>query len=346
MLKIITNFFFWLSNLYIVVTHAKCLDGHSCVAIVKGINDQLNMNTYAIYLNPGDKIFNYWLFKYFSFILEFASRYINITIMFTDIIPPDTIECIKYFNKSIDSSRYISIEIHDHHYTQNAYVEKLKELELPKSKLFINFDSDLKFGATLLLVEKYNLMLLDQQKEYFIKLAACDMWNKDYFPNFIFYIFGLNEFNETQQINMIDPNIIWDLSFDGDVGINTFIGPGKRYYDQTEKMLDYWIKTNINQAIIKYNDENILVINTSELSSPYNKSSKMVSVISYYLSNKNDYNIDILAIYSNISDYVSLRGTKSNSDVTKIAILCEGGGHKKAAGCKLAKFKELIGINN
>jgi oligoribonuclease NrnB/cAMP/cGMP phosphodiesterase (DHH superfamily) len=68
----------------------------------------------------------------------------------------------------------------------------------------------------------------------------------------------------------------------------------------------------------------------------------MVSAIChYFVNNKND-SINTLAIYKNSNKYVSLRSTDDSSDVSEIAKLCNGGGHKSASGCNYDKFIDLI----
>ena len=68
----------------------------------------------------------------------------------------------------------------------------------------------------------------------------------------------------------------------------------------------------------------------------------MVSPISYYFANNINENINSLAIYNDNSKFVSLRSTGKGVDVTRLAQLCDGGGHKSAAGCKYDKLIELL----
>ena len=164
------------------------------------------------------------------------------------------------------------------------------------------------------------------------------MWNIEEFPELNYFIFGLNDFCYLNNIDMIGYDVLWNLSFDGDFSINKFVNQGLVFYSNAKIILDKWINNN-NLSIYKYNEINILLINIKDLPNPYNKMRNMVSLLSYYLKDNNT--INVLATYNN-TNYISLRCINSDVDVSELAKICDGGGHKKASGCKLDKLINLI----
>ena len=165
------------------------------------------------------------------------------------------------------------------------------------------------------------------------------MWNIEEFPELNYFIFGLNNFCYLNDTKIIDYDVLWNLSFDGDYPIKMCINQGLVFYLDAKIILDKWIE---NYSLIykyKYNYYNILLININDLPIPYNKMKNMVSLLSYYLKNNN--NINLLATYNN-KNYISLRCINSDVDVSELAKICDGGGHKKASGCKLDKLIDLI----
>jgi oligoribonuclease NrnB/cAMP/cGMP phosphodiesterase (DHH superfamily) len=312
-------------NIKIIGTHNNCLDGNCCMAIESNIENTLNVR---YLLNPNEKFSNY---TYFYWIIYISSFIFNIKLIFTDIIPYDIIFILNFFKNT-----RIKIEIIDHHCTQQNTINEIEKLDF--KNLTIDFKPDSKFGATKQLVDKYKDKLTPLQISTFMKFAACDMWNKNYFPDFIFLIFGLNLFKYEININDFDPEILWEISFDGESYINMFIEKGHTFYKNTEKLINNLIQ---NCKIINYKHYNILLINTSELPLPYCKINMVSAICYYFVNNKND-NINTLAIYNNSNKYVSLRSTNDSSDVSEIAKLCSGGGHKSASGCDYEKFINLI----
>jgi len=244
-----------------------------------------------------------------------------------DIIPTD----IKYLLDFYKNTN-IKFEIYDHHHTQQELVDSL--VNYPN--LLLDFRPTSKFGATKQIVEKYRDDLTFQQINFFTKIAACDMWNKEAFPDFNYFTFGINDFKYKWNIKNILPDILWEISFDGDAYIEMFVEGGIKYYEKFE--------TNFKKTFdnpVKYQDYNILLINTSKFDEPYNKMN-MVSTICFYIQENKIDDINTLAIYNDNSDYVSLRCVDSNIDISILAQKCEGGGHKKASGCKLDLFLKLI----
>lgn len=319
----------YFTNLDIIVSHNKCLDGYGCVSIISNIAYMENRNTYKIFMNPGEKIGISWLFNIMIWLLSFM---ITIRIIFADIIVADIYEFVEYYKKT-----NIKFEIYDHHHTQ---IEVVKNLEHEMfDNLLIKFEPELKYGATYLIMKKYESYLTQEQIMFYTKLAACDMWNLDEFPELNYYIFGLNNFCYLNNIEMIDYDALWDLSFDGNFTIQMFVNQGLVFYSTAKIILDEWIKNY--SLIYKYNDYNILLININDLPTPYNEMRNMVSLLSYYL--RDNKNINVLATYCN-TNYVSLRCINSDTDVSELAIICGGGGHKKAAGCKLNRLMDLIKI--
>ena len=326
-------------KLELIVSHKNCLDGHSCVAIKQAINDLSNVYSLVFFINPNESFGTSILFKTLIWI---ASWFITLQIVFTDITPPNISELVLKY-------KYIQFELYDHHHTQKTIIEDLNKLNL--SNIKITFSPESKFGATKLLVDKYENMLTEEQIIYFTKLAACDMWNSKEFPDFIYFLFGFNNFCDEHLSGKIpNPSGIWQVSFDGDYLIDSYIKKGKKYYTETEKFLNGWIERNIHSIVINYKDNcKILLVDTSMIRYPYRYSRDMTSVFAHYLNTTKNFNINVLAIYKNsYSEYVSLRavGDDSNGsyDVSTIAKLCDGGGHKKASGCKLQKLRELLNI--
>ena len=327
--------------LELIVSHKNCLDGHSCVAIKQGIsslkcNSKLNIYSWPIFINPSENIGTSLLFKIIIWLL---SWFIAIQIVFTDITPPNIIDIVMKY-------KYIKFELYDHHHTQKSLVSELEKLNL--SNISITFNSESKFGAVKMLVDKYKHLLTKEQILFFTKIGACDMWNKEEFPDFIYFLFGYyNYCDEFLSKKIHNPLELWKISYFGSDFINSNINSGKKYYNEVEIILNKWIEKNIDKIIINYKDNcKILFFNNSEFIEPYNISINMTSILSYYLDNNRKWNINVLAIYkSSLSDYVSLRNIGSEDyDVSTIAKLCDGGGHKKASSCKLNKLKELFKI--
>jgi oligoribonuclease NrnB/cAMP/cGMP phosphodiesterase (DHH superfamily) len=309
------------------------------VAIKQGINDLLKIHSWVFYINPNEPFGTSILFKTLIWI---ASWFITLQIVFTDITPPNICELVSKY-------KHIQFELYDHHHTQKSLVTQLHALNLPNIQ--ITFCPESKFGAAKLLVDKYADMLTEEQTRYFTKIAACDMWNSEEFPDFIYFLFGFNNFcDEYLSGNIPQPHSLWDVSFDGDYLIDSYIKKGKKYYTETEKFLNGWIERNIHSIVINYKDNcKILLVDTSMIRYPYRYSRNTTSVFAHYLNNTKYFHINVLAIYKNCySEYVSLRavGDDSNGsyDVSTIAKLCDGGGHKKASGCKLEKLRELLNI--
>ena len=315
-------------NIKIIGSHKNCLDGNSCMAIESNIDKSIK---FKYLLNPNEKFGNN---LYFNWIILLASYICTIKIIFTDIIPSDIINVLNFYRKY-----NIKIEIIDHHHTQQALIDELIALNF--SNLIIDFKPNSKFGATKQLVEKYQEKLTSQQINFFMKIAACDMWNKEYFQDFNFFIFGVNLLKFDFNINEFDPDLLWDASLEGDMYTTMFIDDGKKFYCNVKKIIEELIiKT---QKIINYLDYNILLINTSNLPSPYDKMN-MIPVICYYFVNKKT-DINTLAIYNNTSKFISLRSIGTGINVSELAKSCAGGGHKSAAGCNFNEFIKLTTSN-
>lgn len=331
-------------KLEIIVSHKNCLDGHCCVAIREGINSSLNIYSWPIYLNPNEKFAVSWFFRFIIWILSFL---IKIRIVFTDITPPNICNIVKEFKNTS-----IFFELYDHHHTQKNIISELEDLNL--TNILITFDPESKFGATKMLVDKYKDLLTEKQVYFFTKIAACDMWNKEEFPDLVYFLFGFYNFCSLNLEGRIPESTnLWDISFEGNVLLDTDIKNGKIYYEKIENILNEWITININNLIINYqHDCKILLINIDKLPEALKNSNNMTSILSHYLDRNKYWNIKVLAIYKNeLSDYVSLRSIGYNDtnicfyDVSEIASICGGGGHKKASGCKLSLLKNLLKIN-
>ena len=318
------------TNLEIIVSHKNCLDGYGCVSIISNIAYLENRNTYKIFMNPGEKIGISWIFNIMIWLLSFI---ITIRVIFADIIVADIYEFVEYYKKT-----NIQFEIYDHHHTQ---IELVKNLEHEMfDNLLIKFEPELKYGATYLIMKKYEKLLTRDQILFYTKLAACDMWNLEEFPELNYFIFGLNNFCYLNNKEMIDYDVLWDSSFDGDFTIQMFVNQGCVFYSTAKIILEEWISNYT--LIYKYNNYNILLININDLPQPYNEMKNMVSLLSYYLRDNNT--INVLATYST-TNYVSLRCINSNVDVSELAKRCDGGGHKKASGCRLDRLMDLIKID-
>ena len=331
-------------KLAFLVSHVNCLDGNSCMAIESNVPNGSHIN-FKTQLNQKTPFSNYWAFDY---LIYFASFFFQIKFVFMDIISTDIKYLLDFYKNTT-----IKFEIYDHHYTQQKLVDTL--VNYPN--LLIDFRPKSKYGATKQLVEKYKDFLTVQQINFFTKIAACDMWNKEAFPDFNYFTFGMNKFKYNYNIKNIKPDILWEISFDGDAYIEMFVESGKKFYDEFE--------TNFNKISddpIKYEHYNILLINTSKFKEPYNKMNMVSTICFYFQENKID-NINTLGIYNDNSDYISLRcvnlkqdvsvltdlnkiyddySTQLEVDVSILAEKCDGGGHKKASGCKLNLFLNLI----
>ena len=151
-------------NLDIIVSHKNCLDGYGCVSIISNISYLENRNTYKIFMNPGENIGFSWLFNIIIWLLSYI---ITIKIIFADIIVADIYEFIEYYKNTS-----IQFEIYDHHHTQ---IELVKNLEHEMFKnLLIKFEPELKYGATYLIMKKYEKYLTKEpdikNKVFYIKL--------------------------------------------------------------------------------------------------------------------------------------------------------------------------------
>lgn len=307
----------------ILISHKNCLDGSSCIAIESNTNHHIN---FKYFINPNSPFGNNIFFNYFVFFVSFI---FSIKFVFTDIIASDIKYLLDFYKKTS-----IKFEIYDHHHTQQKLVDEL----VSYPNLLIDFQPKSKFGATKQLVDKYNHLLRDQQINFFTKIAACDMWNKEAFPDFNYFTFGINSFKHEFNIKSILPEILWEISFDGDYYSQLFVDEGKKFYENFIENFN-----NILDEPVNYEEYNILLINTSKLDGPYNEMN-MVSPICFYFSENKNPKINTLAIYNDDSDYVSLRSVSSDIDfdISKLAQKCQGGGHKKASGCKLQLFLYLI----
>ena len=220
---------------------------------------------------PGERIGISWLFNIIIWLLSFI---ITIKIIFADIIVADIYEFVEYYKNTS-----IQFEIYDHHHTQ---IELVKNLEHEMfNNLMINFEPELKYGATYLIMKKYESYLTKEQILFYTKLAACDMWNLEEFPELNYFIFGLNNFCYLNNVEMIDYNVLWNLSFDGDFCIKMFVNQGLVFYSEAKIILDEWINNNL--LIYKYNEITILLINIKDLPNPYNGMRNMVSLLSYLI---------------------------------------------------------------
>jgi len=322
----------------LIISHKNCLDGHSCVAIRQGINYDLNIYSWVIYLNPNEKIGTSWFLIPSLWLLSFL---VSIRVIFTDITPPNICEFVKKFTNTS-----IFFELYDHHHTQKENISELEKLNL--SNISIIFEPDSKFGATKMLVDKYKDLMTEEQIKFFTKIAACDMWNKEEFPDLVYFLFGFYNFCDLNLRGKIpNPENLWDISFEGTQLINLQLREGKEFYHKAELVLNEWIEINIHKIKINYEDKcKILLINVDDL--PYViRNSSITSVLSHYLDRNKYWNVDVLAIYkNNLSNYVSLRSVNDpeSYDVSELAKLCDGGGHKKASGCKLDRLKVLLKV--
>lgn len=320
----------------IIIGHENCLDGHSCISIVKNIDKNFSL-VYTI--EPNTEIMKY--LYYLKWIIYFSSFIFNIKIYILDVLPKDTLSFINFFNKDI------YFEIHEHHKSNNKLINEIKLLKYPNVE--INYFPDLQFGATLLLVNKYSHFLNSDQKKFYTKIAACDMWNESEFPDFIFFVFGIQSFCNTLNIKMLNYDIIWNLSFYCNEIIDFFTNTGRLWYENIEKKLKVILAS---KNIIKYtNNDNeyiILLINTSVFNVNNYEMSYITTSISWFIKNNVDEFLDIntIAIFNDINSGVSLRkntnSIHNNIDVSKLAQICNGGGHINAAGCNKTDFFKII----
>jgi oligoribonuclease NrnB/cAMP/cGMP phosphodiesterase (DHH superfamily) len=326
----------------LIVSHKNCLDGHSCVAIRQGINYKLNIYSWVIYLNANEKIGTSWFLVPSLWLLSFL---VSIRVVFTDITPPNICEFVKKFKNTS-----IFFELYDHHYTQKDNISELEKLNLPN--VSITFEPELKFGATKMLIDKYKDLMTEEQVKFFTKIAACDMWNKQEFPDLVYFLFGFYNFCDLSLDGKIPKSEnLWDISFEGTELIDMELREGKKFYQKAELVLNEWIEINIHKIKINYENKcKILLINIDDLPYSIKNSTSMTSVLSHYLDRNRYWDVNVLATYkNNLSDYVSLRSVSYDNDnesydVSELAKLCDGGGHKKASGCKLDRLKVLLKV--
>jgi hypothetical protein len=317
----------------LIIGHRDCLDGHSCISIVKNKDENIS---FIYTIEPNTEIMKY--LYYLKWIIYFASFIFNIKIYILDVLPIDIVKFIHFCNKNV------YFEIHEHHKSNNNLINEIKLLNL--TNVEINYYPELPFGATLSLVKKYSNCLDLDQINFYTKIAACDMWNDTEFPDFIYFVFGIHSLCNIKNIKMLNYDTIWYLSFYNNEIINYLTSSGKKWYSRIEKKIK-----NIPKNIIKYNDYIILLINTSILNIDKSVSSNNITTcISWFIKNNIEefQDINTIAIYNENenNNSMSLRrninSINNDIDVSVLAQICNGGGHRNAAGCNKKKFFEII----
>ena len=361
-----------LFNIDIVVSHKDCLDGSACTSIIYGLNTDSNIvqesyynciYTIPIFIHPTERIFdNIWI-KYFMLLISMLTLFIHIHIIITDVLPVNIIDIVRFYAET-----NIKLSIFEHHKGNTDIINIIKIEENIKINKKLNddktieimFEPDQLYGATYLLMNKYKHKLSENQIYFYTKWSACDMWNADEFPDFIYMIFGTDVVKQLGDGSGTRYDTIWDVSFYGKEMIDMYVSEGKNFYTSIKSIIDIYLDINIKN--ITYNLEleetlPMLMIDLTEIEYLTATNTYLLPVLNHYIqSTKNEKfpNIKFIGFYhtqqskenktsaNDRTKYASLRAIQDNVDVSSIARQCGGNGHVKAAGCETKLLWQYI----
>ena len=306
--------------------HGNCADGTSCCSIWLHINKEY---TIVIPIQPSSNICDYFNIKNIQKLKKYSQNN-QINFIFLDVVPPD----IKQFIDLLKNFTNKHVTIIDHHKGNQNLIDSIDSHE---SYITINFKPDSKFGAVKQVIDLYHDKLSSEQINFFIPIAAMDMWNKEVFNKFNYLSFGLNNYFYENGIKMFEPEELLYLSNDGEIGINYFTTRGEEWIKTTKNYIKSMQSTFI---LFRMNEYVMYIINTSLFDEKYQKQN-LTGVISFMFGEQLLKNSDIntLVFINNESDGLSFRKiNQSNVDMNSLAKLCGGGGHVNAAGAKKNLF--------
>ena len=171
------------------------------------------------------------------------------------------------------------------------------------------------------------------QNEFYIPIAAMDMWNKVAYPDFNYLNFGLKNYCYKNNIIMLEPEEFIYLANDGMIAINYFTERGKKFL---KNIINNVKKKNNTFVYYEIDEYKIHMINASVFPSEYIKQN-IVGILSFLYSEKQlDFpDINTLAIYNDKNDGISFRRTKPGVNMINLANKsANGSGHESAAGGK------------
>jgi len=174
-------------------------------------------------INDNNYFINSLHFNYIKWIYLLFNYFVNINILFVDFIPLNIIEIFKFFENT-----NVKFEIITNDKTNKNIIEIIQKFldkkENENLKVIINKNYDSKLGIVNNLIEKYKESLFDDQLIFFNYISAINN-NIDLTPEQINFVDGLYYFFNIKPIFL---NTLWDISYEGQTGIDLFINEGIR----------------------------------------------------------------------------------------------------------------------
>lgn len=304
--------------------HSPCDDGHASYALYKWAI-MMGYTVAGYKFEPKTKLDDVF------FDLDFQVG-VHYHLAFLDTIPDDLLKCLNLLHAHGIS---FSVVVVDHHEGNQTKVDALRASTYTH---FISFEPDSKMGATAQLVSECS-DLTEDQRAFLMMVAAADMWNADYFPSILYYIFGRNLRNEARAHPM-EPEEVWSVSFGGRELIRQCVSEGKAYYDEiVQKYASAYDSLCLHQVLVPTSGA-VLSYNVALF--PFLENRNHMAVLCVYLGT-------ILPVGTTLvfwneaestSNGASLRfvnGTTGN--LIPLANMWSGSGHKVACGFAKSRMR-------
>lgn len=325
-IKKINNFL----QLEIIIAQKDCLDANTCIAIKKKLN-----NKFTIIYTFTEDIEIMKILSFYNKIYFLASFLIKINFIFINIIPNDINKMVNYY---LNTSAIFNF--YDQHRSNKDKIDNLYLYKITENKnINIYFKPNSIFGNTKLFIDYYKNQLTYDQILFFNNIAACHAWNSDYFPDFIFFKFGINYFSYINNVATLSNTLLWEISFDNNTSLYYFVKYGKLWYNNIFKILNKFIN---EKKIITYDNYKIIIIDYKKLIEPY-CNMRMSSVLIHYCNSLSNPCFNTIAIIKN--NNVLLKIIKNNNiDLSLLIDNCNGYGNKNLGKCKLKNLYKILNI--
>lgn len=303
--------------MYIYITHIDCLDGMSCMAIKKQVCKDRHI---SCYVTPFDSI-NTWRNR---FLLSIMSMFTTVNILCMDVVPRGIEELVAKHPR-------INFSIIDHHKGNQSRIDILSKYP----NVDINYEPNSGCGATMQLLKLYGAELEPYQVEFYTNVAYADMWNKEKFPQHVYFSFGQNVIWGA----LMNIRSLTKLSTSPHITKQMCQWGEEWYVKESIVIQDYLSKPEIHTI----DNHRVLFIRTNRMSSAVYS-----SAISHYLDITGiDQDVDYVAIFRDDTTKggASLRlpNQQSNFDLIPVAKKFGGGGHSKACGCNKQMLLHSVG---
>lgn len=208
-------------NIKIIFSDSNNINSICYSSILEKINIKDKNLNYVNIVNDRNYFINSYYFNIIKWFYLIINYFIHINIIFVDFIPLNIIEIFKFFENTNVKFEIVTND------KNNKYIIDIIEIFQDKNsnlKIKIDKNLDSKLGIVNNLVEKNRNILFDDQIIFFNYISEINN-NVDLTPDQINFINGLYYF---YNLNPNKLDLLWEISYEGQICIDLFINQGKR----------------------------------------------------------------------------------------------------------------------